>query len=74
VAIRTVADEQTKEAVLHILREMKLLVEPSGAVAAAAWLSGALDELASSAETQGDIVLLLSGGNMDPALLAEWKT
>ena len=74
VAIHTVSDEQVKQTVLHLLREMKLLVEPSGAVAAAAWLSGALDELAASAEAQGDILLVLSGGNMDPAQLADWNT
>jgi len=72
VAIRTVSDEQVKNAVLLILREMKLLVEPSGAVAAAAWLAGALDEQAASMEAKGDVLLILSGGNMDPVQLANW--
>lgn len=74
VEVRTVSDDQVKQAVLLLLREAKLVVEPSGAVAVAAWISGTLDDLAASVEATGDVVFILSGGNMSLTMLAEWNT
>ena len=42
---------------------LKLVVEPGGAVALAALLAGAVDG-------DGPVVIVLSGGNVDPALMA----
>jgi threonine dehydratase len=74
VKIRTVTEDQVKQAVILLLREAKLVVEPSGAVAVAAWISGTLDDLAASAEATGDVVFILSGGNMSLSQLTEWNT
>ena len=63
--IRTVTDEEVKDAMRFLLLRMKLLVEPTGAVPVALLLSGRVD-------LQGQRVgVILSGGNADPALLAE---
>jgi threonine dehydratase len=45
--------------------QLKLVVEPGGAVALAAALAGKLDL------SNGNTVIVLSGGNVDPALFAE---
>ena len=63
--IRTVTDEEVKDAMRFLLLRMKLLVEPTGAVPVALLLSGRVD-------LRGQRVgVILSGGNADPALLAE---
>jgi threo-3-hydroxy-L-aspartate ammonia-lyase len=63
--IRTVSDEEVREAVRFMLLRMKLLVEPTGAVPVALLLSQSL-------KLRGQRVgVILSGGNADPALLAE---
>jgi threo-3-hydroxy-L-aspartate ammonia-lyase len=63
--VMTVSDEEVKSAMRFLLLRMKLLVEPTGAVPAALLLSGRLD-------LRGQRVgVILSGGNADPALLAE---
>ena len=49
------------------------MVEPSGAVGVAAWISGALDDLAAAPDATGDVVFILSGGNMSLTVLAEWN-
>jgi threonine dehydratase len=59
-----VSDEQILDAVRFALLRLKLVVEPSGAAALAALLAGALPEGC------GRVGVLLSGGNLDPALLA----
>lgn len=56
-AIVTATDDDVRRAVSMILNEMKILVEPSGAVTVAAWMCGALTV------ESGDVVLILSGGN-----------
>lgn len=71
--VATATEDQIRAAVLCLLREVKLLVEPSGAVAVAAWLSGALDDSHTDLEGGGDVILLLSGGNVDPSWVAEWS-
>lgn len=59
-----VSDEQALAAVAFAFRELKLVLEPGGAVALAAALSGA-------AEVAGrSVVVVLSGGNVEPAIFA----
>jgi threonine dehydratase len=63
--VRTVSDRDVKTAMRFLLLRMKLLVEPTGAVPVALLLSGRL-------EVRGQRVgVILSGGNADPALIAE---
>ena len=59
-----VSDEQALEAVAFAFNELKLVVEPGGAVTLAALLSGQLD-------VKGKTVLAtLSGGNIDAPVMA----
>ncbi|MFZ1101624.1 MAG: threonine/serine dehydratase [Hyphomicrobiaceae bacterium] len=60
-----VTDEEAKAAVRFAFRELKLVVEPGGAVSLAAILARKLDF---SGKT---VMAVLSGGNIDPALFAE---
>lgn len=69
----TVSDDEVKDAVRFLLPRLKLLVEPTGAVAAAALLSRRL-QLESESETEKmpsdqRIGVILSGGNVDPDVL-----
>ncbi len=59
-----VSEADTRAAIAFAWRELQLIVEPGGAVALAALLSG---EVA----VEDDTVAVLSGGNIDPALHAE---
>ena len=59
-----VTDEEIIEALRFLLFRMKILVEPTGAVSAAAVLSGKIPRDVSR------IGVILSGGNIDPAMLA----
>ncbi|HYG77849.1 MAG TPA: threonine/serine dehydratase [Planctomycetota bacterium] len=71
----TVSDEEVLGAVSWLLSEVKLMVEPSGAVAVAAWLNGKLtnpDHDPESPEHAGDVVLVVSGGNVDPKVALNW--
>jgi len=61
-----VSDREIEEAVRFLLLRCKILVEPTGAVAAAAVLTGKLPMPKGSR-----VGVVLSGGNIDPALLAE---
>jgi threo-3-hydroxy-L-aspartate ammonia-lyase len=66
--VLTVSDDEVKQAMRFMLLRLKLLVEPTGAVPIALLLSGRLD-------LRGQRVgLIISGGNADPALLAEVLT
>jgi threonine dehydratase len=57
-----VSDQEVAAAVAFAFRELKLVVEPGGAVALAALLSGKID-------VKGKVaVAVLSGGNVDPEL------
>ncbi len=58
----TVDEEQISRAVLLLLERCKWVVEPAGAVPLAALLAGAVP-------SDGPVVLVLSGGNVDPLLL-----
>jgi threonine dehydratase len=60
-----VSDSDVRHAVAYAWRDMKLVVEPGGAVALAALLSGAF-------EAKGrNVAIVLSGGNVDPHLFAD---
>ena len=58
-----VSDSEVEAAVRWVYNEVGLVVEPGGAAALAALLAGKVDLIP-------DTVLLLSGGNVDPALHA----
>ncbi|HEY8451617.1 MAG TPA: threonine ammonia-lyase [Natronosporangium sp.] len=58
----TVTDEDISRALLMLLERIKLVVEPAGAVAVAALLSGAV-------RAKPPVVAVLSGGNIDPLLM-----
>ncbi|MGA3031376.1 MAG: threonine/serine dehydratase [Candidatus Limnocylindrales bacterium] len=60
--IVTVTDDEIARAMVRAARESRLVLEPSGATTLAAWLFHA-DELPAS----GRVVIILSGGNVDPA-------
>ena len=64
----TVEDAAIRDAVRFLLHRAKLVVEYSGAATVAALLSGALRGAVSA---PGRTVAVLSGGNMDPSILAE---
>jgi threonine dehydratase len=60
----TVSDAEAAEAVRYAFRTLKLVVEPGGAAALAALLAGKV-------EARGrTTAVILSGGNIDPALFA----
>ena len=61
----SVTDEEAKAAVRFAFRELKLVVEPGGAVSLAAILA---KKLPFEGKT---VAAVLSGGNVDPALFAE---
>lgn len=58
-----VSDEDVRTAIRWAWREHQLMVEPGGSVALAAALAGRID-------LDGEPVLVVSGGNIDPALHA----
>jgi threonine dehydratase len=60
----TATEEEVGRAVGFAFRELKLVVEPGGAVALAALLAGRLDVRGKT------VVAVLSGGNVDPELFA----
>jgi threonine dehydratase len=60
--IVTVTDEDLSQALLMLLERHKMVVEPAGAAAVAALLTGVV-------QVQPPVVAILSGGNIDPMLL-----
>ncbi len=62
--IVTVEEEDLSRALLLVLERAKLLVEPAGAAAVAHLIERGRDH-----DWQGPIVVVLSGGNIDPLLL-----
>ena len=64
-----VSDQEIEEAVRFLLLRAKILVEPTGAVPAAVLLAGKLPMSKNSR-----VGVVLSGGNIDPALLADILT
>ncbi len=65
----SVADEQTCQAMTWIDRAHGLRTEPSGAISTAALLSGKVD-----LRGEGDIVLVLSGRNVDASQFQAWTS
>ncbi|WOJ94547.1 threonine/serine dehydratase [Congregibacter variabilis] len=59
-----VSETEVKAAMRYAFRVLKLVIEPGGAVALAALLSGKLDERYQS------VAVMLSGGNVDPRVFA----
>jgi threonine dehydratase len=63
----TVSEDSIARALLTLVEREKLVVEPAGAVAAAA-----LADMAEAGRTlEGPVVVVLSGGNIDPLLLGK---
>lgn len=58
----TVTEDDIARALLVLLERAKLVVEPAGAVAVAAMMTGAV-------HSDGPVVAVLSGGNIDPLLM-----
>ena len=58
----TVSEDDIARALLVLLERAKLVVEPAGAVAVAAMMTGAV-------HVDGPVVAVLSGGNIDPLLM-----
>lgn len=58
----TVSEDDIARALLVLLERAKLVVEPAGAVSVAALMTGAV-------RSDGPVVALLSGGNIDPLLM-----
>ncbi len=63
----TVSDAEVLGAMRFAFEELKLVVEPGGAVALAALLTGALDEM--PGKRPAEIVVVCSGANVDPAMV-----
>ncbi len=63
--VLTVSDDAIRHAVRTLARSSRLVAEPGGAVATAAYLTHA-DQL-----PEGPVVAVVSGGNIEPGLLAE---
>ncbi|QIS11241.1 threonine ammonia-lyase [Nocardia arthritidis] len=61
----TVDEEELSRALLLCLERAKLIVEPAGAAGVAALMSTAARDL----ELEGQVAVILSGGNIDPLLL-----
>jgi threonine dehydratase len=61
----SVTDEEARAAVRYAFEELKLVVEPGGAVSLAAVLAGKLPLRGKT------VAAVLSGGNIDPALFAD---
>jgi threonine dehydratase len=57
-----VSDDEIAKAIVLLLERAKMVVEPAGAAAVAALMSGAI-------KPKGKTVVVLSGGNIDPLLL-----
>lgn len=64
--IVTVSESDIRDAVRRLALHAKLVIEPSGAIPFAAWIA-CRDVL----PVQRNTVLVLSGGNIDPALFSE---
>lgn len=67
--IVTVEEDEIRGAMRRMMNEMRLVVEPSGAVTFAAWLFHQ-----HQLPPGKNVVAVVSGGNIEPALLAEVMT
>jgi threonine dehydratase len=64
--VAVVEEDAIAEAIVMLLERAKLVVEGAGAVGIAALMSGAV-----TARERGTTVVILSGGNIDPGVLAD---
>lgn len=64
--IITVKEDEIREAMRRVVKEMRLVVEPSGAVTSAAYFFHE-----SKLPSGNKVVAVMSGGNVEPALLAQ---
>ena len=64
--IVVVGEDEVAEAMIFLLERAKLVVEGAGAVGVAALLAGHLEPV-----TSGTTAIVLSGGNVDPGMLAQ---
>jgi threonine dehydratase len=69
--IVTVTEDELLDAIGRLAREARLIAEPGGAAAVAAALHRGPAELGITSASDEPVVALLSGGNIDPALLAD---
>jgi threonine dehydratase len=69
--IVTVTEAEIKSTVGDIVRGLRIVAEPSGAVATAAWLHHREELRDRFAVPDGPVVSIVSGGNLSPAALAE---
>jgi threonine dehydratase len=69
--IVTVSEDEMLDAIRRLARQARLIAEPGGAVAVAAALCRDATELGIPSATQAPVVAVLSGGNVDPTLLAD---
>ena len=69
--IVTVAEDELLDAIGRLARQARLIAEPGGAAAVAAALHRDAGELGITSAADQPVVAVLSGGNIDPALLAE---
>jgi threonine dehydratase len=69
--IVTVTEDELLDAIRWLARQARLIAEPGGAAAVAAALNRDAAELGITSGTQAPIVAVLSGGNIDPTLLAD---
>jgi threonine dehydratase len=68
--ILTVTEDEIVDAIAKLARGARLVAEPGGAVAVAAALNRTDDELGVAKDGQNPLVAVVSGGNIDPSLLA----
>ena len=69
--IVTVSEDEMLDAIRRLARQARLVAEPGGAAAVAAALNRDAAELGLASGTQAPLVAVLSGGNIDPTLLAD---
>jgi threonine dehydratase len=68
--IVTVTEEEILSTVGSLARDYRVVAEPSGAVAPAAWLHHASSLRQRFNLGEGPVVAVVSGGNVDPSVLA----
>jgi threonine dehydratase len=69
--IVTVTENEMLDAIRVLARQARLIAEPGGAAAVAAALNRDASELGIASAAGEPVVAVLSGGNIDPALLTE---
>ena len=65
-SIAGISDEDAKAAMRFAFRHLKIVVEPGGAAALAALLSGKAD-----LAPEGPVVVVMTGGNVDPQMMSD---